>query len=115
MERGQVLSFSIHIGIPLPCQQGSTCYVDIKLIDPDEDSQCQNSSLAFINTYTCGQRIMGASDYSKVVGEKIIKMTTKNDQQYDLKSQFRFLIKFEPKGEVETYWRGIFTTEFKVS
>lgn len=112
--RGEDATFNISINIPFPCPEASECYLDVKLFDPDEDHDCYDSSLAFINTYTCGQRISGSTNYSGNVGPREITVTTKNNQFYYSKSSFRFRVRFDISGEGEDFWSGTFSQEFTV-
>ncbi|XP_053404618.1 uncharacterized protein LOC123553955 isoform X2 [Mercenaria mercenaria] len=115
INRGQEASFTMSINIPLPSLDGENSYIIIKVYDPYESHSCGDSTLAIKNTDTCGLRIYGTSNYSAGnVGDKTIRLTTKNNNNWDLKDTFWVKVKIEGVG-VENFWSGTFTQEFEVT
>lgn len=118
MPRGGDITVQLKLNIPLVCKKKSKCHFDFKLFDPSDSYNCSDSTIAFKNKHTCGQRVIGTdTDTALVTHASILNLTltTKNNDKYMLRDTFTLKMKLVASGETSKFWEQTFKKKLTVS
>ncbi|KAH3690602.1 hypothetical protein DPMN_191931 [Dreissena polymorpha] len=113
MARGGVVDFHFTMNLPVVCLDGKPCNIEVKVIDENDDYQCQDSTLAVINERTCGDFINGIELFRNIdtfQKERNMTLTTKNNNKYSLRDAFAMTVFIGSKGVVEPFWNDCYFT-----
>ncbi|XP_052216844.1 uncharacterized protein LOC127834822 [Dreissena polymorpha] len=106
MNRGASAEILYTINVPILCQPGTKCGINVKVYDESDDYKCENSTLAVRHKSMCGDIVAGENNIASTTDSmnKSIKITTKNNNWFELKDTFTLTMEIEGFGKVDEFW-----------
>ncbi|XP_052271495.1 uncharacterized protein LOC127872206 [Dreissena polymorpha] len=106
MNRGASAEIQYSVNVPILCQPDKQCGINVKVYDESDDYKCENSTVAVRHTKMCGDVVSGANATTKLTNSSTnsIKITTKNNNWFELKDNFTLTMEVEGFGTVDEFW-----------
>ncbi|XP_052782916.1 LOW QUALITY PROTEIN: uncharacterized protein LOC128219136 [Mya arenaria] len=105
--RGAHTILDVIVNLPLLCEDGKPCHLEIKVVDEDDSYDCSDSTLAIKHMQTCGDIIDGIRDPSELNtfnGARELALTTIKNNKYSLKDAFSLTLMTSMSGSIDSFW-----------